>query len=410
MKIGYLMQEGVADIRQTPPSGPALHVIRVIKELTELGHQVVLVARFDEQVYLSEDLITFEPIQIDFLGYAPFRLFEKMVRRMQSILRLPYLNFFESIKFALVCRNKLSDFDIFYERFGWIGYGGWIAARLTNRPIIWELNGDHVTELASHGFVLTGAQKWVSFKLMHIIARRIDHTVAAGDGWMERHIQRWGVSPSKIVVIENGSQVVDMLSRQELRAFQETSADAENIKIVYLGAFETWHGIKALLKAFSLAITSLPYLHLDLIGDGPERNEIIQLVRAFRLESTVNLTGNIGLFEVVRYLKNADIGVSPYCGRVEYSGLKLLDYKSAGLATISSGENGQPLIIKHGQTGLIVPPCDEDALRDAIIYLSKNNFIRKKIGQQARLEAEQLHRWRHTAEQLESLFTRILAG
>lgn len=404
------MQEGSPDVRQSPPSGPAVHVIRVIKELNGLGHQVTLLARFGRQIYLSEDLITFRPIKVNFLDLGPFLLFEKIIRRIQYTLRLPYLNFFDSLKFAFACRQELSDCDIFYERFGWIGYGGWMAARLSKVPIVWELNGDHVTELASHGFILNGMQKRASFFLMSMIARHIDHTIATGDGWKQKHILHWGVDPSKISVIENGSQIVDMLSKSELRAFQETSAKNENVNVVYLGAFEAWHGIKILIRAFSSAIKSCPGLQLALIGDGPQRDEIIQLIQSHELGDFVKLTGNLDLSEVAQYLKNADIGVSPYCGRAEYSGLKLLDYKSAGLATIASGEKGQPEVIKHNQTGLIVPPCDEGALRNAMVYLFENISVRKKIGQHARRDAEQYHRWQHTAEQTESLFVKVLAG
>jgi glycosyltransferase involved in cell wall biosynthesis len=107
-------------------------------------------------------------------------------------------------------------------------------------------------------------------------------------------------------------------------------------------------------------------------------------------------------------LAQAHVGVAPYCNRVEFSGLKLLDYKAAGLATIVSGQGNQPKIIAQGGTGLIVPPCDEVALSQAIIYLSKNPQRIREMGQQARLEAEQSHRWRNTEAELEKLFSSIL--
>ena len=66
----------------------------------------------------------------------------------------------------------------------------------------------------------------------------------------------------------------------------------------------------------------------------------------------------------------------------------MLDYKAAGLVTLTSGENGQPDIIRHGETGWIVPPCDEDALAQAIVALCANPQLRRKMGQNARIEAE----------------------
>ena len=127
------------------------------------------------------------------------------------------------------------------------------------------------------------------------------------------------------------------------------------------------------------------------------------------LEDHVVLTGYLTPKELSIQLAKADIGVSPYCGRAEFSGLKLLDYKAAGLATIASGENGQPAVIKHGQTGWIVPPCDDNAIYEAIIDLAENVRLRQQMGQQARLEAEKWHRWDHTAEKLDEVFNQILS-
>ena len=56
------------------------------------------------------------------------------------------------------------------------------------------------------------------------------------------------------------------------------------------------------------------------------------LVHELGIEEWVVFTGHLSAHQFASHLAGADIGVSPYCGRVEYSGLKLLDYKSAGLA------------------------------------------------------------------------------
>jgi glycosyltransferase involved in cell wall biosynthesis len=89
---------------------------------------------------------------------------------------------------------------------------------------------------------------------------------------------------------------------------------------------------------------------------------------------------------------------------MEFSGLKLFDYKAAGLATVASGANGQPTTLKHEQTALIVPPCDEDALSAAMIRLAHDAELRRQMGQAARLEAEACHSWRHTAVQITDIF------
>jgi glycosyltransferase involved in cell wall biosynthesis len=89
--------------------------------------------------------------------------------------------------------------------------------------------------------------------------------------------------------------------------------------------------------------------------------------------------------------------------------LKILDYKAAGLPTIATGKNGAPSTLKHGITGLIVPPCDPGALRDAMVRLCGDARVRARMGQAARLEAEREHDWAHTVKRLEELFMTLSA-
>jgi glycosyltransferase involved in cell wall biosynthesis len=175
-----------------------------------------------------------------------------------------------------------------------------------------------------------------------------------------------------------------------------------------IGAFEPWHGLHILLPALAKAVEQGVPLRLILVGDGTQREELEQLVAAHGLAPLVTFTGRLQPAEFARYLRLADIGLSPYCGRVEFSGLKLLDYKAAGLATIASGQDAQPAVLEHGRTGWIVPPCDKEALCQAIVRLATDVQLRQKIGQQARLEAEQIHRWRHTVRELEQIFAQVI--
>jgi glycosyltransferase involved in cell wall biosynthesis len=120
------------------------------------------------------------------------------------------------------------------------------------------------------------------------------------------------------------------------------------------------------------------------------------------------MAGHLGLPQYAPLLAGADIGVSPYCGWPEFSGLKVLDYKAAGLPTIASGINGHPPTLKTGETGLIVPPCSVEALCDAIVRLCADSPQRRRMGQAARLEAEAMHGWDQTADRLVRIFRAVL--
>jgi glycosyltransferase involved in cell wall biosynthesis len=409
MKIGYLMQAGAPDIRAMPLSGPAAHVWHVCEELAHLGHQVRVLAAWDKQIWCSDDRQAFRRVEVK-LDRGVLHLFERGVRRTQSELKLPYLHLFDSVRFALACRQELNDCDILYERMGWMGCGGALASKRSGQPLILEVNGDHLAEFETYGVAPQGLQRRASLQLMRGATHQAAWVVATGEGWRRKFIERWHYDPAKTAVIENGSVVVNLLARDELASFKQIDPIGTEIpvRLAYLGAFEPWHGIRVLIDALSEVVTFTPQIHLELIGDGPLRGEIEASVAKYGLEEHVTFHGFLPIHRAAPILARCEVGLSPYCGRVEYSGLKLLDYKAAGLATIASGAAGEPFVLRHGETGWIVPPCNVADLASAITGLVQDAPLRRSIGQAARLEAESQHSWRHTVELLEDIFHHVV--
>jgi glycosyltransferase involved in cell wall biosynthesis len=151
-------------------------------------------------------------------------------------------------------------------------------------------------------------------------------------------------------------------------------------------------------------------MRLLLIGAGRGLLEAQELTVELSLAGDVVFAGHLSDQAYAPLLAQADIGLAPYCNWPEYSGLKILDYKAAGLASIVSGRDGQPATIDHGRTGWIVPPCDEDALADAMFRLVTDPALRREMGQTARLDAEALHSWAHTVGRIEQLLTQTLVA
>lgn len=406
MKIGYLMQTGVANMLAQPLSGPSHHVKQVCQELGALGHEVQLLMQWQGQLWRSADLQHYTPVGVARMERGAIKVARRLVGRVQSTWHLPYAAFFEAVRFAQACRQWLGDCDLFYERMGWMGYGGALAARWLGIPLVLEVNGDHVTELQTLGVMPQGSQQWVALRLMAWMTAQAAHVVTTGDGWRSRFLERWPVPPSKVSTVENGSALVTFLRREQLRAFRETN-QSRAIKLVYAGGFEAWHGIGVLLRAVAQARHQGAPVDLTLLGAGPEEATIERQIVEYGLEAVVTLAGFVDSQHLAMHLAEADIGLCPYCGRVEYSGLKLLDYKAAGLATIASGLQGQPAVLRHGVTGLIVPPCNETAMAQAIVALSAHHEQRRAMGRQARQEAEMVHHWRHTAQRLDTIFQQV---
>ncbi len=409
MNIGVLAQQPV-QMRQPPFDGPASHMRHVVQALESRGHRARVLIGLEGALWRSDNLEHFEPVVVRLLDRGPLRWLERGVRRVQYELRLPYAALFESLRFALACRQELHDCDLLYERMSWVSYGGALASRWMHKPLVLENNGDHVVDLEAKGMAPQGLQRRLSLAGMSWAVGHAAHVVATGEGWRDQFIERWHVPASQVTTVENGTDLVRLLPRGQLRSFQPGAGLRKNseVTLAYVGGFLPWHGVAILINAVARARQQGEAVRLLMIGAGPGLAAARELVREHNLEACVSFEGLMLAEQFAPLLANADIGISPYCGWKEFSGLKILDYKAAGSATIASGQEGRPVTVRHGETGWILPPCDEDALVAAIVQLAGNPELRRRMGQAARLEAEACHSWGHTARQLEQIFEEVL--
>lgn len=80
------------------------------------------------------------------------------------------------------------------------------------------------------------------------------------------------------------------------------------------------------------------------------------------------------------YFKASDIFCLPSTTMGESFGIVNLEAMASGVPIVSSNFGGIPDIVKHGENGLLVEPKDVEGLADALIYLLKNEDLRKKMG------------------------------
>ena len=194
MKIGYLLQQGV-EIRKPPFDGPAIHVREVARELMCMGHQVRILTQLGRDIWRTDDLERFTLVPVAAMDAGTRRKMESAVRRVQYELRLPYAALFESTRFARACTDELQGFDLLYERMSWVSYGGALASRRLDIPLVLENNGDHLADLEAKGIAPRGAQYRLSATLMGRSVKQAAHVVVTGDGWRDAFIKRWEIEP-----------------------------------------------------------------------------------------------------------------------------------------------------------------------------------------------------------------------
>jgi glycosyltransferase involved in cell wall biosynthesis len=172
-------------------------------------------------------------------------------------------------------------------------------------------------------------------------------------------------------------------------------------KLVYLGRLIFQKGVDVLIAAIAILIADYPWLRLEIAGTGDELPALKQQTAALNIVQAIEFKGALNRTEARAFLADADLVVMP--SRSEPFGLVALEAAQLSRPVIASAVGGLPEIVIHGQTGLLVPPEDSQALADAIENLLKIPQCRVQLGRNARIHASQKFRWGDYVGSYESL-------
>ncbi|MBI2849008.1 MAG: glycosyltransferase [Chloroflexi bacterium] len=195
--------------------------------------------------------------------------------------------------------------------------------------------------------------------------------------------------------------------------FDNASADAVNgVRqryrppiVLFVGKLRYYKGIPYLLEAMKQVEATLL-----VVGSGPMAGPWQNLVEVKGLGQKVIFLGEVGDELLPALYHASDVFVLPSCERAEAFGFVLLEAMACGLPVISTElGTGTSFVNLNGQTGLVVPPRDPDALAEAINCLLKDQALRIGLGQQARQRVEAGFTKEQMVEKTLTLYQTLLA-
>jgi glycosyltransferase involved in cell wall biosynthesis len=247
------------------------------------------------------------------------------------------------------------------------------AARSLNIPVIYSIHG------------------WSFHDDQHPFVRRMR---ILGETWLTRKSSlNISVSESnrqtgchqirsfKSIVINNG---IDQQRFDPRRKFadirSELGISKDKILVVFIARFTLQKQPMAMVRAFEKAQSRYPDLHLLMVGEGDQRQEVDQLVK------TLALQGKISLFpfrlDVPDILAAADIFALPSL----WEGLPigLLEAMAMGKAVIASEVDGTKEVIRQHENGWLISTDDlVENLAGALVNLAENTALRQQFQTQA---------------------------
>jgi glycosyltransferase involved in cell wall biosynthesis len=172
-------------------------------------------------------------------------------------------------------------------------------------------------------------------------------------------------------------------------------------RLVETKGFHTLIEACARLRAMPLTVDCL------IIGDGPERERLTQMIRDLQLTDRVTLFGKLPPTEVAASYGQAALLAMPSCVRNNNrDGIPnvLLEAMATGLSVVSTRVSGIPELVRHEETGLLVEPDDPEALANAIARLLTARPFAERLARAGRDLVLREYNIERSARQLQRLF------
>ncbi len=260
--------------------------------------------------------------------------------------------------------------------------------------------------LSLHGGDLYDPSKWTSPHRHGILRlwirrllRRADQVVGQSANTLA-NMRRFYTPELQGVRIPLGIRRVPQgLPPAEREVFGLTSGD---VVLVTVGRLVARKAVDQLLRV----VAELPaHVHLLVVGDGPQRANLISLAQTLGLQSRVRFLGYVDESTKLRLLKMADLYVST--SQHEGFGLVFLEAMACGLPVLAYDHGGQRDFLLDGRTGYLVPLNRHEQFLRRCRVLVEDGSMRRAMGAFNRMHVERFYIDR-CAARYEAVFEQVV--
>lgn len=198
-----------------------------------------------------------------------------------------------------------------------------------------------------------------------------------------------------------------------VQAKSNDSAAANRIPtLLFCGRLIQRKGIDVLLRAMGRVLEDRE-VKLVITGEGDRKAEWQKLSSSLGLDSSVRFAGFVSDEELAGLYQTSDLYVHPAIfddkGDTEGLGVVLIEALAHKLPVVASSVGGIVDVIKHEETGLLVPEKDEAALARAILRILDDPALATELGEKGFAHTREFFDWDRITTELENIYRDVLA-
>jgi glycosyltransferase involved in cell wall biosynthesis len=383
--------------------GQGVYTRYLARELAALGHEVTV---FSGQPYPELDdprqLVEVQGLDL----YAPPHPFRppcpweiKTTIDLREFGIMCAAGFPEPYAFSLrvrrLLRHRRADFDIVHDN-QCLGTGLLAMMRDDGWPVLCTLHHpitiDRDLELAHAAsayrrFILS---RWYGFLKMQMrVAREIPRLVTVSESSKRDIVDQMKVPAERLHIVPVGVdpeifRPLPRVTRVPGRLMTTTSSDVP------------MKGLMPLLEALAKVRTERDDVELVIIGQPRSRSAIPALIDRLGLRDVVRFVSGVTTERIVELYAEADVAVVPSL----YEGfcLPAVEAMACGVPIVATTGGALPEVVgRDGETGLLVPPGDVDALAGQLLRALGDADLRARVGAAGRARVMERFTWRATA-------------
>jgi phosphatidylinositol alpha-1,6-mannosyltransferase len=233
-----------------------------------------------------------------------------------------------------------------------------------------------------------------------------------------------GVPGSRIVKIRPGADPARFhpgLDCQDLARGLGVSGRPTVLTVSRIVKANRYKGHDVVLRALASVVAQIPDVAYVVVGEGDDLDYLERLAREFGVRENVIFAGRVSDEELPLLYNACDAFIM--CSREERGrrgilaegfGMALVEASACGKPVIAGRSGGVPDAVVEGVTGLLVEPCDSDAVAAAIVKVLLEPELAKVLGANGRKWVEAEMNWTRAADEferaMEKFFPQIVSG
>ncbi len=252
------------------------------------------------------------------------------------------------------------------------------------------------------GVPCVGHVHWLNHKYWYLFA---DRWAACSHG-VRNHLIGQGLPGERIEVVYNGlDQDWFPWPPDGSAVRRELGLTPDQPVIGTVAHFSAHKGQIYLIQAMARLVKRIPDVCCLLVGAGKGEAQLRSLIAELGLEEYVRLLGY--RHDGAGLMRAMDVAVLPSLR--EGLGIVLIEAGLLGRPAVASDIDGINEVIVDGETGILVPPADADALAVAIEALLEDRAWARQLGRQARARMEEIFTLDAMADRAEAVYYQVVA-